>query len=441
MRDYLLPLLAFAVVAAQSHFTVADDKPAKLPNVLLIVVDDLGYADLGCYGGKEIRSPNLDRLAKQGVRLTDFYASPVCSPTRASLITGRYPQRFGFDWVIRYKEKDRGLPADGKSLPALMKKRGYATALYGKWHLGYKPEFAPNAHGFDDFFGFLAADLDYFAHTDANGDPGLYANTKLVEEKGYLTDLITDHALAFMRRQGGKPFFLEVAYNAPHWPWQAPDRPDDRRTTKTYGPEIGTRETYCKIVERMDEDIGKLLAALDSAAIANDTLVIFFNDNGGERLSDNGPLFHGKYTLWEGGIGVPCIMRWPGVIPAESVSPQPAIVMDVTASILTAAGAQVPTNLDGENIIPILSGREPPRDRTFFWRLPRPDDQFGQKAMRRGKWKYIHDRDTDLLFDLVADRGERHNLAYEHPNIVRDLKQALADWEKGLPPPAEVRPK
>ncbi len=441
MRDYLLPLLAFAVVAVQSHFAVADDKPAKLPNVLLIVVDDLGYADLGCYGGKEIRSPNLDRLAKQGVRLTDFYASPVCSPTRASLITGRYPQRFGFDWVIRYKEKDRGLPADGNSLPALMKKRGYATALYGKWHLGYKPEFAPNAHGFDDFFGFLAADLDYFAHTDANGDPGLYANTKLVEEKGYLTDLITDHALAFMKRQAGKPFFLEVAYNAPHWPWQSPDRPDDRRTTKTYGPEIGTRETYCKIVERMDEGIGKLLAALDSAGIANDTLVIFFNDNGGERLSDNGPLFHGKYTLWEGGIGVPCIMRWPGVIPAESVSPQPAIVMDVTASILTAAGAQVPTNLDGENIIPILSGREQPRDRTFFWRLPRPDDQFGQKAVRRGKWKYIHDRDTDLLFDLVADRGERHNLAYEHPDIVRELKQALADWEKTLPPPPEVRPK
>src|SRR5579871_3003080 len=147
MRDILLPLLAVAAVALHAHSAFADDKPAKPPNVLLIVVDDLGYADLGCYGGKEIRSPNLDRLAKQGVRLTDFYASPVCSPTRASLISGRYPQRFGFDWVTRYTEKDRGLPADGNSLPALMKKRGYATALYGKWHLGYKPEFAPNAHG------------------------------------------------------------------------------------------------------------------------------------------------------------------------------------------------------------------------------------------------------------------------------------------------------
>jgi len=433
--------IATLIFAHSLAIALADEQPTKRPNVLLIVVDDLGYADLGCYGGKDIRSPNLDRLAKQGVRLTDFYASPVCSPTRASLITGRYPQRFGFDWVIRYNEKDRGLPVDGNSLPALMKKRGYATALYGKWHLGYKPEFAPNAHGFDDFFGFLAADLDYFAHTDANGDPGLFANIKLVEEKGYLTDLITDHALAFMKRQAGKPFFLEVAYNAPHWPWQSPDRPDDRRITKTYGPEIGTRETYRKIVERMDEGVGKLLAALDSAGIANDTLVIFFNDNGGERLSDNGPLFHGKYTLWEGGIGVPCIMRWPEVLPAGAVSHQPAIVMDVTASILSAAGAQVPTDLDGENILPILSGREKPHDRTFFWRLPRPDDQFGQKAVRRGKWKYIHDRDTDLLFDLVADRGERHNLAYEHPDIVRDLKQALAEWEKGLPPPAEVRPK
>jgi len=433
--------IAILIFAHSSAIALADEQPTKRPNVLLIVVDDLGYADLGCYGGKDIRSPNLDRLAKQGVRLTDFYASPVCSPTRASLITGRYPQRFGFDWVIRYNEKDRGLPVDGGSLPALMKKRGYATALYGKWHLGYKPEFAPNAHGFDDFFGFLAADLDYFAHTDANGDPGLYANTKLVEEKGYLTDLITDHALAFMNRTTDKPFFLEVAYNAPHWPWQSPDRPDDRRTTKTYGPEIGTREDYRKIVERMDEGVGKLLAAVDAAGIAKDTLVIFFNDNGGERLSDNGPLFHGKYTLWEGGIGVPCIMRWPGVLPADTVSHQPAIVMDVTASILTAAGAQVPSNLDGENIISLLAGREKPRDRTFFWRLPRPDDQFGQKAVRRGKWKYIHDRDTDLLFDLVADRGERHNLAYEHPDIVRDLKQALADWESKLPVPPEVRPK
>jgi arylsulfatase A-like enzyme len=403
--------------------------------VLLIVSDDLGYADLGCYGGKDIRTPNLDRLAEQGVRLTDFYASsPICTPTRASLITGRYPQRFGFDWVIRYDEKDRGLPSRGVSLPQLLRRRGYATALFGKWHLGYKPRFAPNAHGFEEFFGFLAADLDYFAHTDANGDPGLYTNAKPCEEKGYLTDLITGHALAFLKRGRKGPFFLEVAYNAPHWPFQAPDRPDDRRTKTTYGPETGTRGDYVKMVERMDLGVGKLLAALDETGAAGNTLVVFLSDNGGERLSDNGPLFHGKYTLWEGGIRVPCLLRWPGVLPGKKVCRQPAIVMDLTASLLAAAGAAPPPDipLDGEDVLPVLSGRGPERERTFFWRLPRPDDQFGQKAVRRGRWKYLYDREMELLFDLEQDPGERRNLACRHPEVVKALRTALDAWEGQL---------
>jgi arylsulfatase A-like enzyme len=400
--------------------------------VLLIVADDLGYADLGCYGGKGIRTPNLDRMAERGVRLTDFYASsPICTPTRASLITGRYPQRFGFDWVIRYDEKDRGLPSRGASLPQLLRNRGYETALFGKWHLGYKPRFAPNAHGFDEFFGFLAADLDYFAHTDANGDPGLYTNTKLREEKGYLTDLITRHALAFLKRGRREPFFLEVAYNAPHWPFQAPDRPDDRRAKTNYGPEVGTRGDYVKMVERMDQGVGSLLAALDETGVAKNTLVLFLSDNGGERLSDNGPLFHGKYTLWEGGIRVPCLLRWPGALPGKKVCRQPAIVMDLTASLLSAAGSVPPPDapLDGQDLLPILSGRVPARERTFFWRLPRPDDQFGQKAVRRGRWKYLYDREMELLFDLEQDPGERRNLAYRHPEVVKALRMALASWE------------
>ncbi len=403
----LVPLLGLSVAALILGLALhlarpADEPKPKKPNILLIVADDLGYADLGCFGGKDIRTPHLDRLAKEGVRLTDCYASPVCSPTRASLITGRYPQRTGFEWVIRYNEKDRGLPATDRSMPRLLKKQGYATALYGKWHLGYKPEFAPNAHGFDDFFGFLAADLDYYAHTDANGDPGLYLNTKLVEEKGYLTDLITEHALAFLKKNAKQPFFLEVAYNAPHWPFQPPDKPDDRRTAKTYGPEIGTRADYIRMVERMDDGVGKLLDALDAAGLAKDTLVIFLSDNGGERLSDNGPLFHGKYTLWEGGIRVPCLLRWPNVLPAKTVSNQPIIAMDLTASILAAAGVERSAEhpLDGEDVVPLLTGKQPARERTFFWRLPRPDDHFGQKAVRRGKWKYVYDREVELLFDL-----------------------------------------
>jgi arylsulfatase A-like enzyme len=401
----------------------------------LIVADDLGYGDIGPYGSKQIRTPNIDRLATEGVRLTDCYAFPVCTPTRAALITGRYPQNFGFDWVIKSDEKLRGLPATGASLPALLKKRGYATALYGKWHLGYKPEFGPNAHGFDEFFGFLTPDLDYYAHTDENGDPGLFENTKPIASNGYLTDLITDRAVAFLKKTQCR-FFLEVAYNAPHWPFQPPDKPEDKRTKETYGLDTGTRADYVRMVERLDESIGKVLQAVDSAGATKNTLVIVLSDNGGDRLSDNSPLFHGKYTLWEGGIRVPCIMRWPGVLPAKAVSQQPVIAMDLTASILSVAGVALPAPEapDGEDVLPILAGTKPPHERTFFWRLPRPDDKFGQNAVRRGRWKYIHDREVDLLFDLTSDIGERRNLAFQHPEVVKSLRAALAEWESKLPP-------
>jgi arylsulfatase A-like enzyme len=425
--------IAFNVLVLSFNSSRAADPPIfHHPNVVLIVADDLGYADLGSYGSRDIRTPNLDRLAQQGVRLTDFYAFPVCTPSRAALITGHYPQNFGFDWVIKADEKNRGLPATGASLPACVKKRGYATALFGKWHLGYKPEFGPNAHGFDEFFGFLTPDLDYYAHTDENGDPGLYENTKRIEANGYLTDLIMDRAVAFIKKTKQQPFFLEVAYNAPHWPFQPPDKPEDKRTKETYGLETGTRADYVRMVERMDDGIGKLLSALDATGAGKNTLVIFLSDNGGDRLSDNTPLFHGKYTLWEGGIRVPCILRWPGVLPAKSVSHQPTIVMDLTASILTAAGVELPASskLDGEDLIPGMSGRQPSRERTFFWRLQRPDEKFGQWAVRRGRWKYIHDREVDLLFDLTDDIAEKRNVAFQHPETVKELRDAFAVWNR-----------
>jgi arylsulfatase A-like enzyme len=411
-------------------------KEATRPNLLLIVADDLGYGDLGCYGSRVIRTPHLDRLAREGVRLTDAYASaPVCSPTRASLITGRYPQRAGFEWVIRYTEKDRGLAVSATGLPGLLKRAGYATGLFGKWHLGYKADFAPNAHGFDEFFGFLAADLDYYSHKDANGDPGLYEDTRLVERKGYLTDLITERSLAFLKKTDRRPFFLEVAYNAPHWPFQVPAKPDDLRTTKNYGPETGTRADYVSMVEHLDRSVGRLLAELGRLGLEKDTLVVFVSDNGGERLSDNGPLFHGKYSLWEGGIRVPCLVRFPGRITPGTVSHQPVIVMDLHASLLSAAGVALPAgaSVDGEDVLPVLAGKKPVRERTFFWRLQRPGETFGQKAVRRGRWKYVKDRGVELLFDLEKDIGERRTLAYEHPETVRELRQALAGWEAGLP--------
>ena len=437
MLAFIRRLLPYAFLAACGSPVQAqdNDKPHQ-PNILLIVVDDLGYGDLGCYGLKDIRTPHLDKLAKDGVRLTDCYsAAPVCSPTRAALITGRYPQRSAFEWVINYKEKDRGLTATDVSLPKLMQKGGYATALFGKWHLGYKPEFAPNAHGFDEFFGFLAADLDYYAHKDANGDPGLYENTKLVEEKGYLTDLIAERAVGFLKKHAAKPFFLEVAFNAPHWPFQVPGKPDDIRDAKTYGPATGTRADYVKIVEHLDASIGKLLGELDRLGLGKDTLVVFFSDNGGERLSDNGPLFHGKYTLWEGGIRVPCIVRQPGVIPAGTTSTYPIITMDITATILATAGVIPPKDaaLDGEDVLPVIAGKKPAQERSLFWRLQRPNEGAGQKVVRRGKWKYVLDRGVELLFDLEADAGERKTLAFQHPGLVKELRKSIADWEATLP--------
>ncbi|HEV3384005.1 MAG TPA: sulfatase-like hydrolase/transferase [Gemmata sp.] len=435
--DWLLPQLTGTKAGPKPKYRTMSSEARKHPNILLILVDDLGYGDLGCYGSKDIRTPNIDRLSKEGVRLTDCYsAAAVCSPTRAALITGRYPQRSGFEWVIDYNEKDRGLKATDTSLPRLLKKGGYATGLFGKWHLGYKAEFGPNAHGFDDFFGFPSADLDYYSHKDANGDPGLYSNTKLIQENGYLTDLITDRSTAFLKKNASNPFFLEVAYNAPHWPFQVPGKPDDFRDEKTYGPRTGTRADYIKMVEHLDTCVGKLLAELDRLGLSKETLVIFTNDNGGERLSDNGPLFHGKYTLWEGGIRVPCIVRQPGAIPVGTTSAQPIITMDLTAGILSAAGIAPPAeaSLDGEDVLAILAGKKPKQERTFFWRLKRPGEQGGQKAVRRGKWKYILDRRVELLYDLEADLGERKSLAYEHPEIVMQLREALAGWEAKMPP-------
>jgi arylsulfatase A-like enzyme len=400
------------------------------PNVVLIVADDLGYGDLGCYGGKEIRTPNIDRLASQGVRLTDAYAAaPVCSPTRAALLSGRYPQKCGFEWVIRYTEKDRGLDVKDSVLASHLKKAGYETALCGKWHLGYEKKYRPLAHGFDQFFGFLAADLDYYSHKDALGDPGLYENDELKDAKGYLTDLITERAEKFIESRSGKPFFLEVAYNAPHWPFQVPGK-EDVRDKSNYGPETGTRAEYVKIVERMDQGVGRILDALERKKLSNDTLVIFVSDNGGERLSDNGPLFHGKYSLWEGGIRVPCLLRWPGMLSAK-VSDLPLITMDLTSTILTAAG--VVMKLDGIDVVPVLTGKVAAKERTFFWRLPRPNSYFGQVAVRRGDWKYIFDRESELLFNLGNDIGERKNLAYQFPHTVKELRTAAAEWAKTLP--------
>lgn len=449
-RDlYALLTIACLVASVSSNAAAqAGTRPTTRPNVVLILMDDLGYGDIGSYGVKDARTPNLDRLAREGVRLTDAYANGAnCSPTRTGLISGQYQQRWGIEWPLGSAPGDsaRGLAVTGASLPALLKKNGYATGLIGKWHLGFKPEFGPNVHGFDEFFGFLSGAVDYYTHRRGNGTADLYENTTPIEVSAYLTDEITQRAVGFVDRHSTAPFFLEVAYNAVHWPFQPPGMPasehhgvplpsatGDRRLYQGATDSVpATRADYVRMLERADEGVGRILAALERKGLTRNTLVIFTSDNGGEWLSRNAPLSNRKSTLWEGGIRVPLILRWPSRLPAGKTSGQVAITMDLTASILDATGTAVPAGLrlDGVNLLPSLSGQSPIVERQLFWRL-RP--RLGQRAVRSGGWKLVQDGANFYLFDVAKDPGERHDLTAEHLDLVRKLNAALDEWEKDV---------
>jgi arylsulfatase A-like enzyme len=450
-------VLIVAVVAA----TLADSTAraqrapasAEKPNVVLIITDDVGYGDLGSYGAPDIKTPNIDRLAREGVRFTDFYANgAVCTPTRAGLITGRYQQRVNLEWALSTSPVDlqRGLPVTGRSLPQLLKNNGYATALIGKWHLGFATAVGPNAHGFDHFFGFLSGAVNYFSHTRGDGVADLYENTTAIKEPGYLTDFITRRSVEFIDGNASRPFFLEVAYNAAHWPFQSPHHlpdafPTNRGTTGDLSlfqgpgdPTQPTRKDYAEMLERADEGVGQILAALERHGLTRNTLVIFTNDNGGEWLSRNAPLFHRKATLWEGGIRVPAILRWPGRVPGGRTTRQVGITMDLTATIVAATGSQraEELRLEGVDLIPLLQGSSA-RARTLFWRINNPNRQ--QRAVRDGTWKLLIDSGQLFLFDLSKDIGERNDLAMSRSDLVTQLRRRIVDWETDVDAEAKAR--
>jgi|SRR5688572_4684631 len=425
---FLLALSVSSQAAAQSI----------RPNVVLIVTDDVGYGDIGSYGAPDIKTPNIDSLAKDGVRLTDFYAAPQCTPTRAALISGRYQQRFALEVALTGAKSpagETGLPAKGHSLPQLLKNNGYATGLVGKWHLGYKPEFSPNAHGFDYFFGFKSGFIDYYQHTDAAGDADLFENATPVRVDGYMTDLITERAVKFVDQHAAAPFFLEVTYNAAHWPFQVPDHPsvaaENGRFVQPHEPGTATRQDYIAMLERADQGVGRILQVLRQRGLERNTLVIYMQDNGGEWLSRNAPLFNRKGTVWEGGIRVPAIFKWPARLPAGRVSSQAGIVQDVTASILAATGSEVPTDArpDGINLLPILEGRGGNVERTLFFRFP-VGGNVRQLAVRQGSWKLLVDGGKSFVFDLSKDIGERNDLASQRQDVARRLRPLIAAWEK-----------
>ena len=404
------------------------------PNVLFILADDLGYGDLSCYGRPEYKTPVLDNLAKQGMKFTDNYASaPVCTPTRTAYITGRYPHRLavGLEEPLGDANMQLGIPPDHPTIGTLLKTVDYDTGLIGKWHLGNLPEFGPNRHGFDDFYGINGAGADYFTHKNTAGRFDLYENLEPSKDEGYLTDLFTERAIRFIARKRNRPFFLSLQYNAPHWPW---DGPNDQAVDHNHRPmtEGGSLSTYAEMVKSMDVGIGRVLKALATSGLDRSTLVIFTSDNGGERYSFNWPFSFQKMNLWEGGIRVPAIVRWPGVVPAGKITPQVAITMDWTATIVALAGGKADPQypLEGEDLMPVLRGAQP-HDRTLFWRLR------AQDAGRMGKWKYLREGTNEHLFDLSVDPGEKAELKSKHPDVFEKIRAEYKKWNaQMLPNPA-----
>ena len=441
-REFIETAAGTAALAGTHR--IASSAQTKRPNVLFILADDLGYGDLSCYGRPDYRTPALDAFAKQGIKFMSAYAAaPICTPTRCAYMTGRYPQRLavGLEEPLRpASPPDAGLPPEHPTVASLLKANGYDTSLVGKWHLGWKPEFGPNHHGFDEFFGILSGAADYFTHRaslapggpPAEGPPDLWENLTPIERVGYMTDLLSDKAVEIIARPHAKPFFLSLQYTAPHAPWEGPEDEAIGHTTHGPGPMTagGSRKIYGSMTKSMDAGIGRVLKALERAKLERDTLVIFTSDNGGERYSYNWPFSFQKGFLHEGGTRVPAILRWPGTIPAGRITEQAAITMDWTATILAVTGsAPDPAYpLDGENLMPVCTGERAVYDRTLFWRTVE------RAAARVGNWKYLADKDGEYLFDVSLDAGEKDDRRRKQGATFDEIKRQYLAWNARMLP-------
>ena len=425
-------------------------------NIVFVLADDLGYGDLPCYGRSDLSTPALDRLARQGTRFTQAYANgPECTPTRTAFLTGRYQQRFvGLECAIgtgdvgRYDEAmalavagKLGLSPEVSVIPRLLKAAGYRTALFGKWHLGYNPQFWPEKHGFDMARYCLGGGMDYFYHVDNLGIHNLYQDGQPVYIKQYFTDMIGELASEFIQENSNTPFFLYVSFTAPHSPYQSPG--DDRGhplpgNDPAWDQSAGDPGTYVAMIEQMDQAIQKILEAVDRCGLAERTLVIFTSDNGATKTGSNKPFRGGKGTTWEGGIRVPAIVRWPGHVPSDAVSEQVCLTMDWTASILRVAGIQPDgiSRLDGIDVLKLVEENRPPIPRTVYWRARRGNSTWW--AVRHRDWKYLRhrmgDKVEEYLFNLVRDPGESQDLLAARPDLAGQLRQLLEQWEKDVRP-------
>lgn len=463
--------LRFAIGLCAVLFAISA-QAAKPTNILIIVSDDQGYQDLGCFGSDEIKTPHLDKLAAGGAKLTNFYVTwPACTPSRGSLLTGRYPQRNGTydmyrneapDYDYLYKpgeyevtfERVGGMDTREVLLPAILKQKGFTSGIYGKWDLGIHKRFLPIARGFDEFYGFVNTGIDYYTH-ERYGVHSMFRNNKRTEEdKGiYATTLFHREAKEFLDKHHNKPFFLYVPFNAPHNSsslnrtirgsiqapeeykalYPAPPEPQFvKRTIKgkeVMVPTSGTRRRdYLASVTCMDDAIGGLLNQLEEYGIADNTLVIFFSDNGGGGGAINTPLRGKKAMMFEGGIRVPCIVRWPGKIPAGTTSHEFLTSLEVLPTAVAAAGAKLPQHIvyDGFDMTPILQKKKASPRKEMFWQR-----RF-DKAARVENWKWVESAKGSGLFDLSKDISEKNDLSKSHPKKLKELKAAFAQWTQRM---------
>jgi arylsulfatase A-like enzyme len=405
------------------------------PNIIYIMADDMGFADLSCYGRKDYRTPHLDKLATESKKFTNAYAAaPVCTPTRVAFMTGRYPSKIplGLKEPMVWSAGDSatGLFPHYPSVATRLQKAGYQTYLVGKWHLGFQPPYSPNQNGFQYFFGFKGGAVDYISHrAPGKGSLDLYENEKPLEIEGYMTDLLGQKAVEIIQTAHSRPFFLAVMFSAPHWPWQAPG--DKSYPDTTAWPSGGSAATYAAMMKSLDDAVGAIVAAIDKSKQGKNTVVIFTSDNGGERFSDMGIYKGKKMQLWEGGIRVPAFVRWPAKVKAGTTD-QVAVTMDWTATLLSLARATVGTkdSLDGIDLTPLLTGQQKEKERTLFWRL---SQRIQQKAVRSGNWKYLRDeKGVEYLFNLATDRTESVNLKAKEPATFSRLQELFRSWEKSV---------
>ncbi len=407
-----------------------EDRP---PNFVLIMADDLGYAGIGCYGNEVIHTAHLDRMATEGLRFTDYHSNgSVCSPTRAAMLTGRYQQRSGLEGVIYARGPTRatGLDTNEHTVASLLKAEGYATAIIGKWHLGYQKRFNPTHCGFDEFRGYVSGNVDFHTHYDNAGVYDWWHDTDTVIEEGYVTDLITQHSVEFIQRHKNQPFFLYVPHEAPHVPFQGRNDPGYRFADNEFtyhGPVQDQDRAYIEMVEVMDEGIGKIMETLESEGLAENTLVFFVSDNGGEPFGHNGPLRDDKGSLFEGGHRVPAIAWWKGQV-EPGISDATVMSFDLMPTFLALADVGWPEGhpLDGIDLSSHILQGAPLSPRTLFWRYRE------SKAVRSGPFKLMTIANDTMLFDLTTDLAEQSDISSSHPGERTQLLNELAAWEQEM---------